>query len=971
MSSRVGAGHVAIFPVMTGFKKNVASEMKQAGSSGAKDFESSFKNVGQTAGGRLGRDLKGAFDSNVKGLGSSGLDTLKKEVATASGALSTAREKQRVAADKVTLAEKKLAEAISKHGEGSSQALAATQKLASAQREAARAEDGVHISSKRLTEAKDNLKKATDDAGNAAVGAKGKFHGFLDGLADKARSVGSSIKDALGKGLTKTADALRGPATAVVGGLATGVGVALTKGFSRLDAIDTAERKLRGLGHSGDATAAIMKNASAAVKGTAFGLGEAATTAAGAVAAGIKPGAELQSTLKGVANVAAATNRTMEDTGSIFNNVAANGKAYTQDIKQLANSGLPIWEKLGEVLGVTQDEVREMATNGEIDFETFSKAAQLAAGHVADELGGGVKGSISNFMASLGRIGANLLGGIYPLIAPLIQAVTTAFGPVEEIAEKLGTLLGEKVAPFVTGLTDKISKLGDSTGGLGGKFSGVASALGPFLGMILTLGSGGLGGLLTKIPVVGSSLGGLGGVFKFLGGPIGMVLGLLGGLLAVDPSKMTAGFESMSTKLSDALNKLLPEVINKFSELVPKIIDRLTSNLPVLINGIMSLAQSIIGAIVKVLPQIVTAVVQILPLLLTALVELAGSLTTSLVDLLPILLAAALQLFMGLVQAVIEVAPILIAAVLELLPVLIETLISFIPTLLNAAAELFLQIALAIGEALPQIIQSLMEILPSLLETIIGMIPSILESAVTVFLSLAEAVLIALPQLLMAIVGMLPQILSSIVGMLPQLLSAGVRLFTGLVTAVVNVLPALVSKLGEVKNRIFDFFSGAGQWLVSSGRSIIDGLKDGIMAAFQGVYDAVSDGLSWVRNLLPFSPAKEGPFSGRGYTTFSGRAMMNDLAGGISDKAPEVYSAAKSAMLLARKAINAGADAFGFSVDADVDDGPNRQSQEGPHPETGVVYNDYSTVVNPIAEPATTTKRKKAQRAAAGTEALI
>jgi hypothetical protein len=45
--------------------------------------------------------------------------------------------------------------------------------------------------------------------------------------------------------------------------------------------------------------------------------------------------------------------------------------------------------------------------------------------------------------------------------------------------------------------------------------------------------------------------------------------------------------------------------------------------------------------------------------------------------------------------------------------------------------------------------------------------------------------------------------------------------------------------------------------------------------------DAVSSVLSGARNLLPFSPAKEGPFSGKGWTTYSGEAMMAGLAQGI------------------------------------------------------------------------------------------
>ena len=48
---------------------------------------------------------------------------------------------------------------------------------------------------------------------------------------------------------------------------------------------------------------------------------------------------------------------------------------------------------------------------------------------------------------------------------------------------------------------------------------------------------------------------------------------------------------------------------------------------------------------------------------------------------------------------------------------------------------------------------------------------------------------------------------------------------------------------------------------------MIDGLRRGIVDGFNNAVTAVKNGLNRVRNFFPFSPAKEGPFSGSGYTT--------------------------------------------------------------------------------------------------------
>ena len=129
--------------------------------------------------------------------------------------------------------------------------------------------------------------------------------------------------------------------TAKYGAIAAGVavagvvGTAVVKGFGRLTAIENATAQLRGLGNSAATVKAVMVDALAAVKGTAFGLDEAATTAAGAVSAGIKPGKDLARNLRLVADAATIAQVTMADMGGLFNKVAASGKLQGQEIQQL------------------------------------------------------------------------------------------------------------------------------------------------------------------------------------------------------------------------------------------------------------------------------------------------------------------------------------------------------------------------------------------------------------------------------------------------------------------------------------------------------------------------------------------------------------------------------------------------------------------------------------------------------------
>ena len=265
-----------------------------------------------------------------------------------------------------------------------------------------------------------------------------------------------------------------------IGGISIGsvFGTAFAKGFNRLKAIDVAQAKLRGLGNDADAVSVIMQNASASVKGTAFGLDAAATAAAGAVAAGIQPGEQLEAVLKSVSNSAAASGSSMEEMGAIYNKVASVGKAQNDVLAQVADRGIPIYQALGKQLGVTADEVFKMASDGKINFEQFEKAMTSAAGNVAFEMGNTLPGAFANAQAALGRFGANILSGVYPTLTKFFLSFQQWMKPVEAMGKTIGEKLGSAMEYVVRVVSHAASIVGPSIGGL-------VMSIGKTLGAIL------------------------------------------------------------------------------------------------------------------------------------------------------------------------------------------------------------------------------------------------------------------------------------------------------------------------------------------------------------------------------------------------------------------------------------------------------------------------------------------------------
>ena len=325
--------------------------------------------------------------------------------------------------------------------------------------------------------------RAGSEAGSKASGAFGRlFGGAIGGVVTKALA-----------GLS----------------LGTVLGTAFSKGFNRLKAIDVAQAKLRGLGNDAESVSVIMQNASASVKGTAFGLDAAATAAAGAVAAGIQPGEQLEAVLKSVSNSAAASGSSMEEMGAIYNKVASTGKAQNDVLAQVADRGIPIYQALGNQLGVTADEVFKMASDGKIGFAQFEKAMTDAAGNVAFEMGNTLPGAFANAQAALGRFGANILTGIYPALTKFFLAFQGWMKPVEAFGKVIGaqigagiTKAGETISAFAAGfkstmgdgksftvtfeiIREEIARFASAFQTQGTGIVGVAQKVGAFLGTVL------------------------------------------------------------------------------------------------------------------------------------------------------------------------------------------------------------------------------------------------------------------------------------------------------------------------------------------------------------------------------------------------------------------------------------------------------------------------------------------------------
>ena len=211
-------------------------------------------------------------------------------------------------------------------------------------------------------------------------------------------------------------------------------GQMMTGGKKRALNLEQAYFQLEGLKMD---AAAVIENVNYAVDGTAYGLDEAAKVAAQFGASGMQAGDDMASALRAVSGVAAMTGGSYEDIGRIFIKVAGNGRLMGQELLQLSGRGINAAATLAQQLGVTEQQVREMVSKGQISFQMFYEAMHEAFGEHAAKANDTFTGALSNMKAALSRIGADFYipfleyaRDVFNAIRPFINGIRTAIRPL-------------------------------------------------------------------------------------------------------------------------------------------------------------------------------------------------------------------------------------------------------------------------------------------------------------------------------------------------------------------------------------------------------------------------------------------------------------------------------------------------------------------------------------------------------------
>lgn len=418
----------------------------------------------------------------------------------------------------------------------------------------------------------------------------------------------------------------------------------------------------------------------------------------------------------------------------------------------------------------------------------------------------------------------------------------------------------------------------------------------------------------TVVGVVRSAFEAVPGIFETVasavGGAVSTVISVLTPFAEYFAAQMLPAVVSFASGLVSAFAAVWP-VLSQFGQTVMNIgaavmpvLQNAFALIMPLISQAISLVMQLFSALSPLISQVAAALMPALTAIGTALANLAAAVLPG--------LAAAVQVVFSVLQMLMPVIQTVLSVVGSIVSVVLTVVSQVIAAVINAAAVVssvisaVLTVVSALVAGVTAFIGSILAVVGGCVSTVSALVAGVVNTVVSLIGSLVSSVLSAISGLVSGVASFFQSIVSTMSSAASSAYSAVTGAFNSMVGAVSGAVGNLMGVVSGIPGQITGFFAGAGSWLVDSGRAIIDGLVSGIQSAIGGALGAVGGAVSQIRAFFPFSPAKTGPFSGHGYTTFSGKALMEGWAEGIGGGTGSVVSAITGAMETAQGMLSTG-----------------------------------------------------------------
>ena len=363
----------------------------------------------------------------VDGIDGSGLVKVQEAAAKAGAAVANevtgGAAKADAAMDKIDGAGlSKVGEAAAKAGQKIDAEVTAGARAADAALDAI---DGAGLG--KVTTEAEKASTATEKVGSEAIEAGQKARAAGEAGASGFRTMDGTLGSVLSK-----AGRIGGAFAAVAGPAAI-----LKGGFDRLMNIQRAEIMFQSIGLSADQTKDQMARLSEQVTGTSVSLADAAKYSAMFAQSGVELGAPMDNAIHAFTSLSSIAEGSGVDVGRVLQQISANGKLTGEDLAQMADAGVNASKYLADYLGLPQEEIKKLVSDGKVSFEDFVGAVNQGTGDLAKQMGQTLPAKISNLKTALSNLGAAIIEPFIPGITAAVEfgiaLVKGVVGPIKAV----------------------------------------------------------------------------------------------------------------------------------------------------------------------------------------------------------------------------------------------------------------------------------------------------------------------------------------------------------------------------------------------------------------------------------------------------------------------------------------------------------------------------------------------------------
>ena len=735
--------------------------------------------------------------------------------------------------------------------------------------------------------------------GSAYVSLMPSMDGFASKIGKEFGSQGNAAGKAFGDSMTVGIDSgakkssgiltglgtvAKGAATAAVAGFTALTGAVTAIGGAALSAYADYEQLVGGVDTLfGSASQTLQGYAAEAYKTCGMSANQYMTQATSFAAS-------LVSSCSGdVAKAADYANMAMGDMSDNVNKMGSDMTDVQNAYQGFAKQNYTMLDNLKLGYGGTQAEMKRLIADANKLRQEQGKNADLTIDSYADMVE-----AIHTVQENMGITGttakeaATTISGSIGMAKAAWENFITGLGRDDVDFSQLTQQLLESIGAVATNVAPRVAQIGQ---GIITAFPVVLSGLGAVLAPIVSEA------LSTAWNIAVNALAGI-GIH----------------LPSVDSSQMLSGINAAM----DAAKLLLTDpaaFLEKGNQLVQSVGSGIRAGVPKIVSEGLNVLTSLSQAFLTGFPQIVSMGGQ-----------LVLSLVQGLMDSLPSLIEQGPQIVSNIANGISAAAGVLLDTGLQIIVAIgtglvnaVPTLLANIPQILQAVWDAFVAyqwvtlggtLVTSIGEG----ISALGSQIPTKLK---GFFDQAVNHAGEFVSNMAAKGLQAGSDFLLNIAATLSQMPGRVAGWFSEIIFNAASLVSslgakasaagqGFLSGIQGGFNAAVSFVASIPGRVVGAIGDLGGLLVNSGRSLINGFVSGIQSAIGGALSTVSGAVSQIRSFFPFSPAKRGPFSGHGYTTYSGKALMEGWAEGIGSGTGAVNSAITSALASASSLIGSG-----------------------------------------------------------------